>query len=156
MDYLEYIQNESEESIKNRRINANRRKTLEMMKFQIVFRRILSIFAIIQFGKKNYLRYNLSFKIHIGKCKSVENCGFYIILSYPLAFLTKLEKGDFLGTLQNGQILLKTRFYVFFLKVNSSNYIYAILWVLESFRSFSVNYIKNKGAFFGGHPVYKR
>ena len=52
LDYLEYVQNESEESIKNRRINANRRKTLEMMKFQIVFRRILSIFAIIQFGKK--------------------------------------------------------------------------------------------------------
>ena len=44
LDYLEYVQNESEESIKNRRINANRRKTLEMMKFQIVFRRILSIF----------------------------------------------------------------------------------------------------------------
>ena len=52
LDYLEYVQNESEESIKNRRINANRRKTLEMMKFQIGFRRISSIFAIIQFVKK--------------------------------------------------------------------------------------------------------
>ena len=38
LDYLEYVQNESEESIKNRRINANRRKTIEMMKFQIVNR----------------------------------------------------------------------------------------------------------------------
>ena len=72
------------------------------MKFQIVFRRILSIFAIIQVGKKTYLRYNLSFKIHIGTCKLVENCRFYIILGYLLAFLTKLEKGEFLGTLQSG------------------------------------------------------
>ena len=57
-----------------------------------------------------YIRNNLSFKIHIGTCESVENCGFYIILSYPLAFLTKLEKGEFLGTLQNGQILLQPIF----------------------------------------------
>ena len=46
--------------------------------------------------------------------------------------MTKLEKGEFLGTLQNVQILLKIRFYAFFLKVNSSNYIYAILWLLKS------------------------
>ena len=98
---------------KNRQKNANRRETQKIMKFQIVCRRILSIFAIIQFGKKNYFHYNISFKIHIGTCKSVKNCGFYIILSYPLAFLAKLEKGEFLGTLQNGQILLKTRFYLF-------------------------------------------
>ena len=81
LDYLEYVQNEREQSIKNRWKNANRRKMQKMMKFQIAFRRISSIFAIIQFGKKNYFRYNLSFKIHIGTCKSVENCGFYIILS---------------------------------------------------------------------------
>ena len=46
--------------------------------------------------------------------------------------MARLEKGGFLGTLQNVQILLKIGFYVFFLKVNSSNYIYAILWLLES------------------------
>jgi hypothetical protein len=86
-------------------------KRQKMMKFQIVFRRILSILAIIQFGKKKLFPvYNLSFKIHIGTCKSVENCAFYIILSYPLAFLTKLEKYEFLGTVHNGQILLKTSF----------------------------------------------
>ena len=83
-----------------------------MMNFQIVFSHILSIFAIIQFGKKNYFRYNLSFKIHIGTFKSVKNCRFRTILSSSLAFLTKLEKDEFLGTLQNGQILLQNRFYV--------------------------------------------
>ena len=72
----------------------------------IVFRRILSIFAIIQFGKKNYFRYNLSFKIHIGTFKSVKHSRFRTILSSPLAYLTKLEKDEFLGTPQNGQILL--------------------------------------------------
>ena len=84
-----------------------------MMKFQIAFRRISSVFAIIQFGKKNYFRYNLSFKIHIGTFKSVKNSRFRTILSSPLAHLTKLEKDEFLGTLQNGQILLQNRFYVF-------------------------------------------
>jgi len=57
-------------------------KRKNIMKFQIVCRRILSIFAIIQFGK-NYFRYNISFKMHIGTSKLVKNCGFYIILSYP-------------------------------------------------------------------------
>ena len=47
LDYLEYVQNEREQSIKNRRKNANRRKTQKMMKFQIVFGRILIIFAVI-------------------------------------------------------------------------------------------------------------
>merc|ERR1719315_498417 len=90
---------------KNRQKNANKRETQKNMKFQIVCRRILSIFAIIQFGEKNYFLYNISFKI--GTCKSVKNCGFYIISSYPLVFLAKLEKGEFLGSIQNGQILLK-------------------------------------------------
>ena len=52
LDYLEYVQNESEPSIKKKTKNANRRETQKNMKFQIVCRRILSIFAIIQFGKK--------------------------------------------------------------------------------------------------------
>ena len=52
------------------------------MNFQIVFSHILSIFAIIQFGKKNYFRYNLSFKIHIETRKSVENSKNYQLFYY--------------------------------------------------------------------------
>ena len=51
---------------------------------------------------------------------------FYIVLGYPLAFLTKLEN----GTLQNGYPPKWSNFsenpflFIFFLKINSSNDIY--------------------------------
>ena len=62
---------------------------------QIIFHRILSIFAIIKFGKKKYFRYNLSFKIHIGNCKSVENC---LLCSWLVWFGSAREENTIFGS----------------------------------------------------------
>ena len=72
LDYCEYTQNATENNLKFH--NFLRFSPI----FDTLFPLILNILEIIQLGKKNYFRYNLSFKIHIGTCESVENCGNYV------------------------------------------------------------------------------
>ena len=78
LDYCKYTRNATESNLKFHHFLRFSPICVFSPIFDTLFPLILNILEIIQLGKKNYFRYNLSFKIHIGTCESVENCGNYV------------------------------------------------------------------------------